>query len=829
MLNRHFVARTLPRDLRSGAMRIIIFALMIAVGAITAVGLFTDRAERAINEQASSFLGADLVLSSADAFPSVIQTEVRRLNMHSVLTLGFPSVIFNTDHVLLVMVKAVGNGYPLLGQIKVSESPFGVEREAQGPPQRRTIWIGQEALKRLGMKIGESLRLGDAHFRIAGLIRQAPGSGTSLLNFAPRLMMSLADVPITGLVTPQSRVRHELMLTGTNAAIHKFQQWLASRAYEGIRIENVRNSSSAIHNTLIRAQRFLSLAALTAALLGGVAIAVAAASVARREIDQSALMRCLGASSWTVLELIIWRLFIIGLVGSFLGLIAGALAQWGLATLLASWFGKVLPAPGWRPYGVGLGSGLILLLGFALLPVLQVGHVPPLRVLRRELGPPRLSVWGGMAMALLAMCTLLWWQTKDVRLLIWVVSGGLATVLALLVIARILMGVISSWRYPAQPFGWGFGLRNLGRRGALGAIQMAALGLGMSALLLLVFIRSDLLNSWQRSLPADTPNQFAINIQTAQKTGIQQFFSKHGLATPVIYPMVKARLVSINGHRVYAKDYSDSQAQRFVRREFNLSWAHDLQVDNRLVAGKWWSGGITKGFSVDEGLARVLHIHLGDRLTFEMAGQAISARVESLRDIRWDTFRPNFFVLAVPGMLDHFPVSWMTSFYLPPSHGAFLPRLLQDYPNITLFNVNHLIEKVRKIIDQGVRAVEYVFVFTLLSGVMVIYAAIDAAQAGRRRELALLRTLGASRRQAQFAVVVEFAGLGLLTSLIASLSAGLSECWLTVHILKINYQPDPRLWLFGLFSGTLLVTILGVWSTRQPIQKPPVSELLTPG
>ncbi|WP_322111777.1 ABC transporter permease [Acidihalobacter yilgarnensis] len=557
-------------------------------------------------------------------------------------------------------------------------------------------------------------------------------------------------------------------------------------------------------------------------------MAVAAASFARRESDQSALMRCLGASGSMVLRLAIWRLLVVGLFGSLLGLALGALAQWGLSALLAGWFATRLPLPGWGPFGVGLISGLVLLLGFGLVPVLQVGRVPPLRVLRRELSSMPASAWLTATAALAAMGGLLRWQTGDSQLSLWVIGGGLVTVVVLWTVARGLMLGLARWHPGGTRFGWRFGLRNLGRRGPLGAVQLAAVGLGLSTLLLLAFVRGDLLDAWRRSLPADTPNQFAINIQTAQRDGVRALFAAHGLPAPDFYPMVRGRLVSINGKPVRARDYADGQARRLVRREFNLSWASHLQKGNQLVAGHWWASETPRGFSVDQGIARTLGIHLGDRLGFETAGQAFSGKVESLRNVRWDSFRPNFFVVAVPGMLDGLPVNWITSFYLPPGHAAFLPALVRAYPGVTLFDVDRLLAQVRSIIERGVRAVEYVFAFSLVAGLIVLYAAIDAAQAARRRELAVLRTLGASRRQLRLALAAEFAALGILAGVIASASASLLGYVLAVHIFNLDYSPDPRLWLVGVASGTLLVLAVGLWGTRAAVRVPPLVVLQSP-
>ncbi|AOV16782.1 hypothetical protein BJI67_06665 [Acidihalobacter aeolianus] len=822
------VWRTLRRDLRSGALRVIALALAVAVGAISAVGIFTDRVSRAMDAQASSLLGADLVVSDADAIPGPIRERAHALHLNTVDALGFPSVVLSGERTVLVMVRALGAGYPLLGDVKLSSTPFGPERTLHGPPSPGSVWLSREALQRLDLKVGDQVQLGETRLRLAGVLREAPGTGAGLFDFAPRLVMALSDVAATKLVTPQSRVRHELMLVGDTTAVDAMRGWLKSHAPPGVQVEDVRSGRPTLRTALDRAQRFLALAALASALLGGGAIAVAAASFARREADRSALLRCLGASSGRVLQLAVWRLIVVGLFGSLLGLAFGALAQAGLAALLAGWFGSALPAPGWTPFAVGLASGLILVMGFGLVPVLQVGRVPPLRVLRRDLGSPPPSVWISVALAAVALGGLLWWQTGDARLSSWVLGGGAATVAVLWAVARGLMLWFARGRFAGVGFGWRYGLRNLGRRGALGAVQLAAVGLGLATLLLLAFVRGHLLDTWQRSLPADAPNQFAINIQTGQRDGVRALFAAHDLPPPALYPMVRARLMTINGRPVRGRDYASAQARRLVRREFNLSWAADLQAGNRVVAGHWWRPGERSGFSVDQGLAKTLGIRLGDRLGFETAGQSFTGTVQSLRDVQWDTFRPNFFVVAPPGMLAGLPVSWITSFYLPRERDAFLPALVRAYPGITLFDVDRLLAQVRAIIQRAMRAVEYVFAFALLAGLIVLYAALDAAQATRRRELAVLRALGATRRQLRLSLAAEFAGLGILAGAIASASASLLGYGLSVHIFNLGYAPDPGLWFAGIAGGTLLVLAVGLWGTRSVVRVPPLRVLQAP-
>lgn len=816
--------RTLRRDLSAGSLRIIALALVVAVGAISAVSLFTDRVGRAMNQQAASVLGGDLLVRSAEPLPASIEQHAAALGLETSSGLRFPSVILHGEQTLLIDVHAVDGHYPLRGDISIQKSPGGKIELRRAPPPAGTLWLDRNGLVRLHLNIGDEVRLGLKRFRVGALLRNDPGRGGGLLQLAPQALIASADLAGSGLITSQSRVGRTLYLAGSPAATAQMHAWLKTHLPIGARIEDLHDGTPELRAALERTQRFLGLAALAAVLLGGGAIAVAARDFTRRESDQAAIMRCLGATPQLLLRLTLLRLFSVGLIGSLLGLCLGYLAQLGLAVLLAGWFGTTLPAPGFGAAVLGIGSGLFTLAGFGLIPVLRIKDVPPLRILRRELTAPPPSIWLTAAAAFLALSALAWWQTADARLTAWVLGGAGASVLTIWICGYLLITLMARWHSRWGAFAIRFGFRSLARRREMGAVQLAAVGLGLTALLLLAFVRAGLLSSWRASLPTDAPNQFAINIQTSERGVLRSYFETYGQTPPRLYPMVRGRLSSINGKPVSARDYADPRARNLIRREFNLSWADTLQKGNKVVAGQWWNQG-GKGFSVEEGIAKTLGLRVGDKIGFDVAGQRISARIDSLRSVQWDSFRPNFFIVARPGLLDGLPVSWMTSFYLPAQHDAFLAGLVRSFPGVTMFDVDTLLRQVRTIIERTVWAVQYVFGFSLLAGIVVLVAAIDSTRGQRRREVALLRTLGASDAQLRTTVISEFLLLGLISGLLAATFASGVGYILATRVFDLSYRFDPWLWLAGLTIGGVGVLIVGLLGTWTVLRTPPLDVL----
>ena len=815
--------RALRRDWQSGELRVLAVALLIAVASVAAVGFFTDRIQQTMERKASELLGADLVVTAPNPIQPLLAEEGQRRHLATAEILNFRSVVVAGDAMQLAEVKAVGMGYPLRGVLQISDQPFSAPRTTTAIPNPGQVWLDERLLQALGLRVGDSVDLGSRRFRIEQVLAYEPDRAGDLFSLAPRLLLNLADIPSTGLIQPGSRVEYRLLLAGEPAALEGFKAWAKPILKTGEKLQGVRDARAELQLTLERADRFLALAALVSVILAGVGVAIAARRFAARHWDSVAIMRCIGATQARVTRLFVLELLLLAILAGVAGLVVGYLAQYGLSGTLGQLVSHTeLPPPSGWPMGPALITGFVTLLGFGLPPLLRLREVSPLRVLRRELGPvdPRLLALYGPAV--LATAALLVWQAGEWRLALYVCAGVAGTVIVLALAAWGLVKALNLLRGRVG-VAWRFGLANIARRGPGSAAQVVALGLGLMALLMLTLVRTDLLTSWRANLPADAPNHFLINIQPGEVAGVREFLHKHGLNSVDLFPMVRGRLMAINGRPVGPDDYDNPRAKRLVDREFNLSWTDRLQEDNRLVAGHWWNVG-ERGravASVEQGLAKDLGIALNDTLRFQAAGQLLEAQVVSLRSVEWDSFRANFFVVFPSGVLDAYPATWITSFHLPPGRKPLLAELVRQYPSVTVLDVEALMGKVREIMDRVIAAVEYVFLFTLLAGWVVLHAAIQATLDERRFESAVLRTLGARRSVVRESLLAEFATLGLLAGVLAAAAATVLGFILAHQVFEFPYRWNPWILPLGGGVGMLGVGLAGWLGARSALTQPP--------
>ena len=818
--------RWLARDWRAGELRVLMAAIAIAVASTTTVGFFTDRVDALVQRQAATLLGADLVVDSSSPWNPQLVRGARGLGLTTAETVSFPSVVLAAGRTELLEVKAVGRGYPLRGTLRVSAVPYGPQRPVSTIPVPGTVWLDPRAITRLGLQPGARLHLGSTTLTVAHVLSYEPDRGADPFSFAPRLLMNLRDVPVTRLIGPGSRVTYRLLVAGPAPALTKFRRWAEPRLAPGQRIEGVRGARPQLKEVLDRSQKFLGLAALASVLLAGVAIATATRRYAARHLDGAAVMRCLGATQGDIVTLHLLQMFWLGMAASLAGCAAGYVAQEFLAHLLASLITAPLPGPSLLPVATGMLTGLVALFGFALPPVLRIRHVPPARVLRRDLGRMPAANWVVYASALAVIGALMLWQARDVRLTAYLLGGTAATLAGLAASAYVLVRLLTPLR--ARSGGvWRLGLAGVARRAVSSVVQIAAFGIGIMLILLLALVRGDLLRAWQRSLPPGTPNQFVINVQPAQVTPLRRFLVAHGLRRAVLYPMVRGRLLAINGIPVHAANYSGIRARHLVEREFNLSWAARPQRDNRIVAGHWWTAAQYGQplVSLEQGIARTLGIAAGDTLKYRVADRDISLRVVNLRHVDWSSFRVNFFVVTPPGVLNGFPATYITSFYLPPRQHGVLEDMVRRFPNLTVIGVQALMAQVRSIMYRVNMSLEYVFLFALLAGLAVLYSAVQATQDERTREAALMRAMGATTRQLVLAMAVEFTAIGLIAGFLAALGATACGYLIASHLLHVSYRPDPWLWLAGMAGGGLGTGCFGVWGMRPVLRYPPLRVL----
>jgi putative ABC transport system permease protein len=822
----HTSLRMLWRDWRGGELSILAAGLVIAVTSITAVGFFTDRIERGLEQQSAELIGADLVITSGRSSVTDYIEDARSHNFDVATTQQFRSVILANDRPQLVEVKAVSSEYPLRGVLRISDSAFGVDEPTTAVPAAGDVWVESRLLQLVGIEVGDQVNLGNSTFTVSNVLRYEPDRAGDMFSVAPRVMMNRADVDATGLISTGALVNYRVLIAGEHRDIAQYRRAIKDRLEPGEQILTVEEGRPELNTALERAQQFLGLAALISVLLAGVAVATVAYRFTSRHLDTSAMLRCLGASQRTIILLFIMEMLWLSLLASSAGCLLGLLTQFAITELLDQLVLAQLPPPSFRPLLLGYATGIVMLIGFALPPLLSLRRVPPLRVLRKDAATRQVSSWIVYIAVVACMALLLYWQIGDIQLVTTVLGGIIVTLIVLALAAYLLIRLLNHLRGQVG-VAWRFGLANISRRPGSSVIQIVAFGLGIMVMLLLSTVRSDLLDDWQRSLPDNAPNHFVINVQTDQVNAMQDYFNARGVANTRLYPMVRARLVKINGNDARAADYDSERAKHMITREFNLSWAETMQQDNTLVAGSWWSRDDfgTPLMSLESKLAKTLRLQPGDVLGFDVNGTVIEFTITNLRSVDWDTFNINFFTVVPPGVLEEMPANWVTSVYLDNQQRTQLAQLVREFPNVTLIDVATMMQRVRSIMDRVSLAVEFIFLFTILAGFAVLYAAIQANQDERRFENAVLRTLGAKRKTLLLGLIAEFTTLGALSGLLAGLAAT-SLAWLLAEsVFKFEYQFDISVALTGIISGTLIVVVAGILGTRSVLTQPPVKTL----
>jgi putative ABC transport system permease protein len=815
--------RMLARDWRAGEQRLLALALVVAVGSVTTVAFFADRVGRSLTSEASQLLGADLVVVSDKPIAESFGQQARNLGLSTTAAVRFPSMTQYAGRTMLTEVKAIASGYPLRGKLRIRRSESSADVEPRIIPSPGEVWIDDRLLRRLDLKVGARLALGEREFTVAAIVSEEPESSAGFINLGPRLMMNATDLASTGLIQPGSRVSYRLFVAGSVPAIASFREFAAQAAGPGQRVEDIRDARPEIKSALERAERFLGLSALMTVILAGVAVALAARRYLQRHLDACAIMRCLGAGQMLIVALHVLQFIVIGLLAGAVGCAVGFACQFVLAMVLAPVVSVTLPAPGLRPLAQGMAAGFVMLLGFALPPLIALRKVPTLRVLRRDLGAPESAGISAYVLGGAAIAGLVLWQAQELRLGLYVLGGVIGTGAASAVLTLLVLALLSGVGRRAG-LNWRFGLANLRRHRAGSVVQVTALGLGLMALILLTMVRADLLDNWRNSLPVDAPNRFLVSIQPDQVPEITKFFAANDEPPPRLFPMVRGRLVEINGKPVSSRDYVEDRARRLVDREFNLSWAQSMQPDNSIVAGRWFDRGDTGKavLSVEEGIAKAIGVKLGDSVTYDIAGSRLTAQIVSLRKVEWDTFRVNFFVVAPPGVLEKFPASYVTSLHLPATRSVMMDDLVKRFPNLLVIDVAAILSQVQRMMDQVVKAIEFVFLFSIVAGLLVLFAALGSTHDEREFDAAVMRTLGASSRQLRAVQAAEFALIGALAGLLAAVGATAIGYVLADKVLNLPYTINPWICLAGLLVGSAGVTVAGLLGTAKVLRTPPM-------
>jgi putative ABC transport system permease protein len=816
--------RALRREWRSGELAVLWLSLSIAVAALSGVGFLVDRIGRAVELQASEVLAADLRVESDAPIDADEQARAQQLGLATARLTTTLSAIFNGDANQLANVRAVSAGYPLRGRLSVADRPFAPGAFTAAIPQPGEVWPDSRVAAALGAGLGSELAVGSRALRVTRILISRPDQSSTFVEFASALLINDADLASTRLIQPGSRIRYVLLLAGNAAQLDAFRRWHQTQEARHERVEDIADASPQIGDASKRAARFLALASLVAVLLCAVAIAVSARSYVRRHLDAVALMKTLGASRRLVLAVNLWQLLLLAVVASVLGAAAGWLTQLWLVRVLQGLLRADLPPAGPWPGVVGFIIALAVLAGFALPSLLQLTRVPALRVLRRDAGPPALGMFSAALPVLLAIAGVVYAALGEFSLSLWFLAGLAAAVLALGLAGWALVRSAARVRASAS-VAWRYGIANLARRRTESITQIVAFGLGIMLLLALAILRDDLVTDWRASLPADVPNYFFVNIPGDLRSAFESELQSQGARLTRMLPMIRGRLLTINDRPLAALHFPGLRGRGFADREQNLTWSNELGDDNRIVEGHWWT-------AADQGKPLVslaveyqdsMGLKLGDRLRFDVGGENYDVTVASFRRVKWDSFRPNFFVMFPPGLLDASAGTYMTSAYLEPTSGA-MAQLVHRFPGVSIFNVGDLLAQIRAVVDKAVTAVQTVFLFTLLAGLTLLLAAVQASREERLYETAILRVLGARRAMILSSVLAEFALLGAVAGLLAASAASLGGAWLA-HALDLKYRFNAGLWVIGVLGAVLVVGVAGWLSTRSVVRVAPRSVL----
>ena len=809
----------LRRERGSGEWRVLLLALTIGVGSVSTTGFLGDRIKRAMGEQGASFLGADLLVSS----PRPIETWPSH-PLRTSSALEFTSMVAKDDAFQLATLRAVDAAYPLRGSVRIAPRPFAesAPRPAQPPPG--TIYVAPDLLPLLAASVGDRVQIGEAHFTIAGVVAEEPGQLAGVFGLAPRVFLRADEVERTQVLQPGSRVTHLYQFAGKPDQLASFGATLKPALDSTQRLTGSREGVETLRGAFANADRYLQLTALVSLLLSVAAIAIAAHRHALRHYDQAALLRCFGATTAQLRTLYAVQLLTLGVLGSLLGVAIGAMTQQALAMLILPDAATRLPALGAAPVGVAIVSGLLALAGASLPALMRLIRVPPLRVLRRELPPLPLDAWISAAVSGSALLLLIAWYAGDAKL-VGVFVGALAGLVGVLVLLAQLAlfagrGVQRMAHGPVR-----FGLAQLLRHRFDSTLQLGAFTLALFLVALLALVRSDLVEGWRQQLPPEAPNYFLVNIAPHQQEAVAAYLSQHRLKASELYPMVRGRLSTKNGAPIASTLPPEARDSNTLRRELNLTWTATLPANNTVLEGRWHGDRSESAISVESGMAERLNLALGDTLGFQIGDQTLSARIASIRSVKWDSMQPNFFVIFAPGQLDALPASAIASVYVPPHATGMLPGFVKTFPGVTVLALDKLIANIEAVFAQIIGAIQLLLGFLLAAGMAVVIATLLASLDARQQEAVLLRTLGAQRAYLAKSLWSEFLALGLLAGLLASACAEIAMALIADRLFELPARLHPWLWLALPPAGALLVGISGWLTTRHITRVPPMQSI----
>lgn len=864
--------RLLWRDWRGGELRLLLLAMVMAVTSVSGIALFTDRLERALLQESATMLAADRVLSGRQPPPRQWLQEASQRGLATAEVQAFASMVFSDQGNLLVAAKAVSEAYPLRGELRVSDQPFGTAYTETGGPARGEVWVESRVLPGLGIELGDTLFVGNAEFVVSRVLVQEPDrqQGGMMENAGPRVLMHLDDVPATNIIQPGSRVSYRYLFAGELEVLDVFANWVQEQSGGDFRLRDVRDESQEVSDALARGESFLLLGSLFAVLLAGIAIALTARRYSERHFDYAAILKTLGCTSNQISAIYFGILLSLLVIAVVVGSVLGWLVHEGILFLLQSVIPIDLPQASLTPFGLGALTALICLFAFAMPPLLALKHTSPLRVLRKDLADAPLSTSLPYVFGIGGALVLILWYSQDLLISFILVAAvaGVALVLSAMSYLLLRSGSAAGMRAGSA---WLLAMSAVRRRRRQSVLQVLVFSLTIMSLLTLALLRTDLINDWQAQLPEDTPNHFMMNISDGQVAGMQRFLQENDVEANPFYAMVSAGLLTVNdepARRPWGDDDEEQGRSTLTERAGNeetdgeaaadrvaergaegiaqgvaaedaeaadrsqrvenrqVTWTSQLPPDNDIVAGTWWGDSSRPGrVSVEQDYAERIGVALGDELVFRVNEQEITAVVDNMRTVRWDNMQPNFFFIFSPGTLDHLGATYLSTLLLEGQEKLLLNDLLRQFPTIVVLEVDALIEQIQSIIAQVSSAIELIAALVLISGALVLLSCVNATLDERFRENAILRTLGAGRKLIMTSLLIEFAFIGLLAGVIATIGAELSLYYLQTEVFQQTFALHYWVWIAGPLAGTVIIAALGVAATRKVVNTSPLAVL----
>lgn len=821
-MNRFNLAlRLLWRDSRSGELTILVLALIIAVTSSTAISLFADRLQRTMTMQAAEFLAGDLVISGTSPAPEAWLAKADQLKLRQAQTVEFSSVLIENDELLLAGIKSVSALYPLRGYLKTTTSDYSAETSIDKGPEPGAAWVDKRVLSALKLKPGDTLTVGEKKLTVSRIITYEPDKRGDFYSFSPRVMINQQDLEATGVIQPGSHVHYFFQFSGDSQSLASFKRWVKPQLNPSQRLLDIHEDRPELGSALERAERYLGLSSIVVILIAGVAIAMATRRYTERHFNTTAILRCLGCRQREILWLYSWQFVVLGFLASAVGCLLGWFAQQALFHLLRNLLPTQVASPGLLAVFLGFITGMVILLGFALPPILRLKRVSALRVLRRDLEPLPSSARLIYGLAIGLMSVLIWRYTGDIKMTAAIIGVGL---IALLLLGLLVYAVLTLSRrlLPHMSLTWRFGLQGLFRNSRASVSQILAFSMTLVAMVISFTVRTDLIDNWHKQLPEHAPNHFALNIFPDQQPAFQRELEQNHIAGSRFYPVVRGRLVEINQTPVQQIVSKDTQGENATHRELSLTWSKELPEDNKITAGHWWQSHKAGLVSVEQRLADSLKIKVGDRLTFTIGSEQVEATVSSLRDLQWDTMKPNFYMIFSPGTLENYPSTFITSFYLPEAQKNFLNDLVKKFPSTTILEVDLILQQFKTILTQLTAAINYLLYFALLAGFTVLFAAVYSTLDERVYDGALMRTLGANRAFLRKTHLIEFTLLGFIAGALAVLISEIIIYTLYTQVMHMDYAPNIYLWGILPLVGALFVGLAGYWGVRDVVNKSPL-------